>query len=82
MSYTTDIGKNLRQIIIKATNLQVSNNAAFKSDYEATYGDASENGLALALFRQRVYVSWTGTDSHLNMAVLSPGEFRVFGLLP
>jgi hypothetical protein len=63
-------------------NLQVSNNGAFKSDYKATYGDASENGLALVLFRQRVYVAWTGTDSHLNLAVLSPGEFHVFGLLP
>ncbi len=63
-------------------NLQLSQNGAFQSDYKATYDDASENGLALALFRQRVYVSWTGTDGRLNLAVLSPGEFHVFGLLP
>jgi hypothetical protein len=63
-------------------NLQLSLNGAFASDYKATYKDTSDNGLALALFRQRVYVAWTGTDGRLNVAVLSPGEFHVFGLLP
>ena len=63
-------------------NLQVSQSGAFQPDYKATYDDASENGLAVALFRQRVYISWTGTDGRLNLAVLSPGEFHVFGLLP
>jgi hypothetical protein len=63
-------------------NLQLSLNGAFASDYKATYKDTSDNGLALALFRQRVYAAWTGTDGGLNVAVLSPGEFHVFGLLP
>jgi hypothetical protein len=51
------------------------------SDYRATYSDSSNNSIALALFRQRVYLAWTGTDSHVNVAVLSPGELHIFGLV-
>ena len=57
--------------------------AARAFENKATYDDESVDGPAASFFQGRVRLAWTGTDgaNRLNVAVGSPGELAVYGLL-
>lgn len=49
-----------------------------------SYGAGSPSGFALAPFRNRLYLAWSGAGApaHVKLATLSFGSLAVYGLLP